>query len=408
MTVYTIRNKNIDDLSFLKEGTFVYDPENTQGFILNNTDLLIHDGVPLTYDQLAYGVFRNDIVSVTPDKIAKTIFKKDFILTPSYTVDEASSIGTVVGTFTKVIDIATYTYSINTFSDTFEVVGTELRTKAALNYQQNSNYSIEIKIQDNFDSARFWIETITIDVLGTVIRLDIVNIPDSITTLCMTPHAQTKTLVSCLDSNEQVGVLLDTGDNSWVFGTHPITGMEIIKNTVHHNVGGIELLSLIQTSVMGGWDRRTIWPNPYSALLNIRIVDWFGEKYILSTDAWGGDIAVGSEENLILTAFGNRHLISIKKYIKNKNINEWFQLGVHKKHNLEGGEFYITINGEVVFMLLSSQLNLEFQSINFSKFFRAPNYDGGSPRGEFGIFRYAPGPYSKAQMKSFLQSDLGQ
>lgn len=166
MTVFTITNKNISDLSFLKEGTFVYDAALHQGFVVNDVALLSHNGIPLNYDQLAYGVFRDRIISVTPDKIAKTIFKKDFFLAPTYVITENVAIGTVVGVLTKSIDIPTYTYSLINYADTFEIVGNELKTKGQIDYDTRISYTLQIKIQDNLDSSRVWLETIHIDVLN--------------------------------------------------------------------------------------------------------------------------------------------------------------------------------------------------------------------------------------------------
>lgn len=167
MTVYTIRNKNIEDLSFIKDNTFVYDAELHQGFIVNNMPLLIHKGSALTYDELAYGVFRNDIISVTPDKIAKVIFKKDFFLTPSMTITENLPIGSVVGVLVRQIDIETYSYTVENYTDVFEIVGNELRTKSIIDYEARMNYVVQIKISDNYDTTRFWVENINIDVINT-------------------------------------------------------------------------------------------------------------------------------------------------------------------------------------------------------------------------------------------------
>lgn len=168
MTTFTITNTDITDLSFLREGTFVYDISKQQGFVLKNVAELIHSGITLSYDQLAYGVYRNELISVTKDKVERGIFKKNFILTSQFSIPESSPIGTIAGNLELGIDVPTYNYSLVNHTDTFEIINGIIKTKSLLDYETRINYILQIRIEDRFDSSRFWLETINISVINVI------------------------------------------------------------------------------------------------------------------------------------------------------------------------------------------------------------------------------------------------
>lgn len=171
MRVYTIINKDIQDLSFIPEGSLIYDSSLSQGVIVTNTELLQHNGVALSYNDIVYGVFRNEIGKVNVNTTAPigTVTVIPFVKKIPLTVSESALIGTNLGAIPFDVEVPTYDVTLSNYTDKFSIVNNEIITIGFMDdFAVRPKYVLELKITDSLDLTRFWTDTITVDVVDDV------------------------------------------------------------------------------------------------------------------------------------------------------------------------------------------------------------------------------------------------
>ncbi len=136
--------------------TIDFETQNSYSIRVRTTD---NGTTPLSYDEVFTITVNN--INVAPTDIAIS----------SSTVDEGQAAGTAVGTFTTTDqdDSDTHTYTLvsgggDTGNGSFTIVGNELQTNTAIDFETQNSYSIRVRTTDNGTTPLSYEEVFTISI----------------------------------------------------------------------------------------------------------------------------------------------------------------------------------------------------------------------------------------------------